>query len=225
MEQLQSNTTSLPSHDTEGERLFREHGTPRPARRGAQLYAPGDAAAHTYLVARGEVKLSRFTAEGRELTLEHMGPGGVFGETEVLLGQPREAEAVARTDVLLYQLERGQLYALMADSPRLSLWLSRLLGARQARMESRMERLLFRSANGKVAQVLLDLAAQHGRPAAGGTLIDYPITHQEIGNLIATTRETVSYAFMDFRRRGLISTPRRRTVIHDAAGLEDVAMV
>ncbi|NIP72652.1 MAG: winged helix-turn-helix domain-containing protein, partial [Gammaproteobacteria bacterium] len=46
-----------------------------------------------------------------------------------------------------------------------------------------------------------------------------PITHQEIGNLIATTRETVSYAFMEFRQRGLISTRQRKTIVHDLAEL------
>ena len=55
-------------------------------------------------------------------------------------------------------------------------------------------------------------------------MIDYPITHQEIGNLIATTRETVSYAFMEFRQLGLISTRQRKTIVHDMPGLGKVAL-
>jgi len=195
----------------------REHG------RNAMIYASGEPAAEAYLVAEGEVKISRYTADGRELTLEHLGPGAVFGEVELMLGRPRDSQAVARTDCTLHALDREALLALVSDQMPFGLWLTRRVTERQVRMESRLETLLFKSANGKVAEVLLRLAEEYGTPIPGGTLIDYPITHQEIGNLIATTRETVSYAFMEFRQRGLISTRQRKTVILDPDTLELLA--
>ncbi|MEE8434194.1 MAG: Crp/Fnr family transcriptional regulator, partial [bacterium] len=114
---------------------------------------------------------------------------------------------------------------MVESDPSFGLWLTRQMSARQARMENRLEALLFKSANGKVAQVLLNLAREHGQGTTEGTMIDYPITHQEIGNLIATTRETVSYAFMEFRQRGLISTRQRKTIVHDMDELEEVALI
>jgi CRP/FNR family transcriptional regulator len=121
-------------------------------------------------------------------------------------------------------MERETLAEVINSKPGLGLWLTRLMSERQARMEDRLESLLFKSANGKVAQILLKLARDHGESIGEGTLINYPITHQEIGNLIATTRETVSYAFMEFRRLGLISTRRRRTIVHDLDELGLVAL-
>jgi len=219
-------TPELPSAASaaEGLNVIRETGQLRRYRRHAPVYAVGDAATHLYLVAAGEVKLSRVTAEGRELALEHAGPGRLFGELELLLETPRAFQAVARTEAEAYALDRETLLALMAADPRFALWLTRLLGERQARLASRMETLLFKSANGRVAQLLVELARRHGQPTSGGTLIDYPITHQEIGNLIATTRETVSYAFMELRQQGIISTRRRRTIVHNLHRLGELAL-
>ncbi|MBI4083542.1 MAG: Crp/Fnr family transcriptional regulator [Candidatus Lambdaproteobacteria bacterium] len=204
--------------------LMRELGQPRTYRRHTPLFAPGERATHLYLLDEGEVRLSRSTADGRELTLDHLTRGAVFGETEVLLDTPRETLALARTDAQARLLDRGTLDALMAADARVGCWLSRLLSHRQAQLAARLETLLFKSANGRVAQVLVELAQEHGQPTREGTLIDYPITHQEIGNLIATTRETVSYAFMELRQRGLISTRQRRTIVLDLAGLGAMAL-
>ncbi len=206
------------------ERLIQQHGQLRSYKRHALIYSPGDSASHIYLISDGEVKLSRYTPEGRELTLDHLNADSVFGEMEILLGKSRECQAVARTELLVHAMDRGTLLSTMESDASFCLWLTRQMGARQARMENRLESLLFKSANGKVAQVLVNLARDYGQGTAEGTMIDYSITHQEIGNLIATTRETVSYAFMEFRQLGLISTRQRKTIVHDLDGLGDVAL-
>ncbi|HKI98540.1 MAG TPA: Crp/Fnr family transcriptional regulator [bacterium] len=224
MELLTMKAPPAPPLGTTGAGLLREHATPRIFRRQSLIYSPGDAATHVCLVERGEVKLSRFTAEGRELTLEHLGAGEVFGEMEILLQRPRESQALARSECVVYQLERETLFALAQTHPDFGLWLTQRMGERQARLHERLETLLFKSASGKVAEVLLHLAEAYGEPTPRGTLINYAITHQEIGNLIATTRETVSYAFMEFRQCGLISTRQRKTIILDAARLGEVAL-
>jgi CRP/FNR family transcriptional regulator len=206
------------------ETLFRQQGGPRQVKRNTVLYAPGEAAGAVYWITQGEAKVCRTSPDGRELTLDFLAAGEVFGELEVLMGSARESQAVARTDLSLLALEREALLAAIAAEPRLGLWLAQRMSIRQSRMASRLEALVFKNAHGKVAQVLMSLVQSHGRPTPDGTLIDYSITHQEIGNLIATTRETVSYAFMEFRQRGLIATRQRRTIVRDLKGLVDLAM-
>lgn len=206
------------------EALFRQQGRLRQVKRNAILYAPGQPAGEVYWITEGEAKVCRTSPDGRELTLDFLAAGEVFGELEALIGSTRESQAVARTDLSVLALERDALLAAIGANPRLGLWLAQRMSVRQSRMASRLEALVFKSAHGKVAQVLMSLAEAHGRPTPEGTLIDYPITHQEIGNLIATTRETVSYAFMEFRQRGLIATRQRRTIVRDLKGLVDLAM-
>ena len=209
---------ALPMED-----VFRLHGHLRTFKRQSLVYSSGDQSSRVYFICSGEVKISRYTPDGRELPLDHIGAGMVFGEMEILLEKSRESQAVARSDLIVYALDEETLLELMATNPDFGLWLNRQMGARQARLETRLESLLFKSANGKVAQVLLNLALDYGQTTPEGTFIEYPITHQEIGNLIATTRETVSYAFMDFRQLGLISTRQRRTIVHDLERLSELA--
>jgi CRP/FNR family transcriptional regulator len=204
--------------------VFEAHGSPVTLRRGAPVYTPGQSPAHIYWIAEGEVSLVRHTVDGREFTLDVHREGSVFGEQELLLDTPRHCEAVCRTDTRLVALTAQTVWTLRKQSADFAWWLSRVLAERQTRLESRLEALLFKSAPGKVAQVLVDLAQEYGRPATGGTLIDYPITHQEIGSMIGTTRETVSYAFMDFRQKGLIATQQRRTIVRDLRKLEEAAL-
>ena len=225
MEQLGFKNETVPIFDRTGDFIFRDSGQMRQVRRHSLIFSPGDSASHIYMVGHGEVKISRYTPEGRELTLDHLGPGEIFGEMEILLERARESQALARTDCNLYLLERGTLSSLIEGDPQFGLWLTRMMGQRQAKMENWLETLLFKSANGKVAQLLVQMAETHGVETSSGTLIDYPITHQEIGNLIATTRETVSYAFMEFRQRGLISTRQRKTIVHDIDELGEVALI
>lgn len=224
MELLHVAAEAVPFPGSSGSDLFDQLGQLRTIARHGVIYGPGDTAELVYRIVAGEVKLSRYTPEGREFTLDHLTAGEIFGEQEILLECPRESQATARTDVTVQVVERDALLGLARDDQMFGLWLARFMGARQSRMESRLESLLFKSANGKVAQVLVNLAREHGLAAADGVRIDYPITHQEIGNLIATTRETVSYAFMEFRQRGLISTRQRKTVVHDMDALAELAL-
>ncbi len=224
MEQLNVNSHPIPVLESTSEILFREQAMMRQYSRHSLIYSPGETASAIYMVGHGEVKLSRYTSDGRELTLDHIGSGSYFGEMEILLDRSRESQALARTECVIYKMDKNTLIKEIESNPQFGLWLTRVMSQRQSRMEDRLETLLFKSANGKVAQVLLKLAGQYGEKLSEGTLINYLITHQEIGNLIATTRETVSYAFMEFRQRGLISTRQRKTIVHDLEELEAVAL-
>ena len=218
---VQTSQQASQGHGMQG--VMRQRGTPRIVRRREPVYSIGDPASHVYLLERGDIILSRLTPEGRELILETINAGGLFGEIELMLGRPRASQALAGTECVVYQLSRQALLNLEAEVPGFGQWLTRHMCERQAHLHERMETLLFTSAPSKVAQVLLSLAERHGRRTATGTLIDYPITHQEIGALIGTTRETVSYAFMDFRQHGLIATQQRRTTIRNSQALGAIA--
>lgn len=213
-----SETSSL------GHRFIYQHGRPKNYGRHAKIYAAGESAGEIYLISSGEVKIFRPTTDGRELILEYVGPGSLFGEAEILLGTKRESHATARTPLHVHALNRKILMGKAEQDPQFSLWLTGQMSLRQERMEERLESLLFKSATGKVAQLLLNLARSHGRITQEGMIIEYPMTHQEIGDFIATTRETVSYAFMEFRKLGLISTQKRKTIVRDMEGLDALAM-
>ena len=191
------------------------------------LYMPEEESAHVYLILEGEVRLYKINADGREFTLGIFGAGEIVGETEVLTGTGRACYAMSRGVTQVLAQNSRVFMRQLNDSPEAALTLTRFVSVKNQLVERKMESLLFKSAHAKVAEQLLALAEQHSKPSTslGENVvdIDYPITHQEIANLIGATRETVSYVLLDFKAMELIHTSRRRIAIRDMAGLKQVA--
>lgn len=191
--------------------------------KGTALYTPGEVSDKIFCINHGEVKVSRSTNDGKEIILDLLGPNSVFGEVETISNINRKNTALAKKDTILHCVSKATLEEKMKQDSRIALWMVYKISQKQMKTENLLENLLFKSANAKVANVLLNLAKTHGIKNEKGLLVDYLITHQEIGNTIATTRETVSYAFMEFRQMGIIDTLKRRTVIVNQEALEKVA--
>ena len=200
--------------------LFMEQGKLITFQKGSNIFTSGQQGDRIYLINHGEVKISRQTTDGKEIILDRLGPGAIFGEAEAITGQDWKNSASVKKDSILHFVTKEAMSAKMEKDCRITKWILQRIGSKQLETENLLENLLFKSANAKVAQMLLALAKDHGKDSVDGTLIDYMITHQEIGNSIATTRETVSYAFMEFRQKGLIDTIKRRTVIKNREALE-----
>ena len=101
--------------------------------------------------------------------------------------------------------------------------MSKLIGARRKALEAKVEDLVFRDVNARLAKLLLELAESYGTAVVAGVRIDVKLTHKELANLIGSTRETTTAALNDFRRRGLIANDKRRLIVVNCSGLESVA--
>lgn len=204
-------------------KFFMEQGKVQTYAKNLTLYSSGEASTMIYYIDHGEVKISRSTNDGKEVALGILGKGDVFGEAEVLQGSPRGNTAIVQTDSVIYGIAREILLEKMRQNPRLMFWMLNKMTQKSLETEDLLIFLKFKSAEAKIASLLLKLGKMHGVRDEKGILIDHPITHQEIGNLIATTRETVSYAFMEFRKLGLLSSAKRRTLILNEEGLQRIA--
>ena len=78
---------------------------------------------------------------------------------------------------------------------------------------------MFRDVTSKLAELLLSLAEEYGVEDSRGTMVALKITHQELANLIGSTRETVSLTLSQFKRKKLICTDGRKVIISDAESL------
>ena len=192
-------------------------------RRRQVIYLPGDPGRTVYFVNGGRVKISKVTRDGKELTLAYRGPGELFGEIALIEGGPREEMAEAMENALLTEMERGDFERLIQTQPLLGLRLARLLTQRRRDIENKIENLVFKDVNSKLAELLIRLGSEFGVDDARGTLVALKITHQEMANLIGSTRETVSLTLSQFKRKGLIRTDGRKVIIADREGLKALA--
>lgn len=188
-------------------------------RRRRVIFLPGDPGAAVYFVNGGRVKISRVTRDGKELTLAYRGPGEIFGEICIVDGGPREEMAEAMENALITEVPREEFERLLDGHIGVGAKLARVLCARRRELENKVEDLVFKDVNAKLAELLLQLGEDYGVDDKRGTLVAVKITHQEMANLIGSTRETVSLTLSQFKKNGIIANEGRKIILKDREGL------
>ncbi|HWM85078.1 MAG TPA: Crp/Fnr family transcriptional regulator [Kofleriaceae bacterium] len=191
----------------------------REVRRREVVYLPGDPGNSMFIVNGGRIKISKVTRDGKALTLNYVGPSEVFGETCLIEGGPREEMAEAMENSMITELERNDVERLLQNHAQLGYQMTRILAQRRRELENKLETLVFRDVTSKLAELLLALAEEYGVEDSRGTMVALKITHQELANLIGSTRETVSLTLSQFKRKHLICTEGRKVIISDAESL------
>jgi CRP-like cAMP-binding protein len=187
------------------------------------VYLPGDRAASVHFIASGRVKVSKVTRDGKELTLAYRTSGDFFGETCLLEGGPREEMVEAMEATTGVELDRTGLDRLIAAHAQVAYPFVRALIGRWRALETKVEQLVFKDVGSKLAELLLRLGSDHGVEHRRGLVLGLKITHQEMANLIGSTRETVSLTLSQFKRKGLIHTEGRKVILADREGLRSLA--
>jgi CRP/FNR family cyclic AMP-dependent transcriptional regulator len=195
-------------------------GTYRPRQ---VIYLPGDRAQAVHFLTSGRIKISKVTRDGKELTLAYRTEGDFFGEPCLLEGGPREEMAEAMDASVTVEVDRELLDQLLRTNGITAYKFARALIARRKDLETRVEQLIFKDVGSKLAELLLNLGAEHGIADARGLVVGLKITHQEMANLIGSTRETVSLTLSQFKRKGLIQTEGRKVILADPEGLRALA--
>lgn len=181
----------------------------------SSIYLQGDSGSQVYVVATGRVRLLRVCRDERELTIAYEGPGSLLGDELFVDGtfglQARAAERVSLISLPLRALESA-----VTEFPALGVALLRTALVREQACQMRMEGLLSRPVESRVANFLVDAMEQHGVPEARGHLVAVKYTHLEIACFVGSTRETVTLVLGDLKRRGIIEIDHRRVVVCDA---------
>jgi len=180
--------------------------------RRATLHQQGERGTYVYVIGGGRVRLLRVGRDERELTLSYRGPGSLVGEDILLDGRfHSEARAAERVQALLVPLR--VLKSMLESHAELSFALLSSVLSNTVRGERRMEALLTRPVESRVADFLSDAVELHGIPDSRGFLIGVKYTHLEIASYVGSTRETVTLVLGDLKRRGIIEVDHRRVVV------------
>jgi CRP/FNR family transcriptional regulator, cyclic AMP receptor protein len=187
------------------QRGLRESAARRRVHRAEVIYAPGELGESAFLIRRGRVKISRLSRDGREITLCLCHSGDFFGEEALVSATPRACQAQALDDTTLLALPSLTLQQLLSEEAPFAAALARLMGERREQVEDQVEDLAFRDVGGRLARLLISLAAEQGMSQDDGhTLLNTRLTHQELANCVGTTRETLTLTIDRFKADGWI---------------------
>jgi CRP/FNR family transcriptional regulator, cyclic AMP receptor protein len=173
------------------------------------------------LVISGRVRLVAYGAEDREVMLAIRGPGELIGEMAALGGHRRTASAIALDDVKAGFLHADEFRTFLREHPEAGLVLMRMLVRRLAEADRDRVALATQDSVGRIAKRLLELSAEHGRPAAGGNRIELAMTQDELARWTGATRETVSRALRLMRTLGWVATGNRMITVLDQDALRE----
>src|ERR671917_2787635 len=187
------------------------------------IFTPGDPDDQLYFLLSGTVRLYKLYGDYKEATTALLGKGSVFGKLSLAEDRWQDVYAEAVTDVRVAGVRKVTLTEAVRRDPGFALKLFSSFSERLRQSDEMIESLLHREVSTRLATLLLNLSERFGEGNGAGTLIDVRLTHQDLANMIASTREAVSKVMSEFQREGVIENRNRRIAILDSTALTEHA--
>ena len=182
-------------------------------RRGQIVFTAGDPGDTLVVVITGLVKVAVRSADGGELTLTIIQPGGVLGELSIADGGPRSADAETLEESQLLLIPRETIQDISARVPAAAQALLSSIAATLRRLTDEASDLVFLDLPRRVAKALLS----HAKGEDG--VIRVTLRQEELAHQVGGTRQSVNAALRGFERRGWIQVQDRAITVRQAAAL------
>lgn len=171
-----------------------------------------------YFILSGWVKIRTYNLDGKEVTLNILGKGELFGEMAPLDEVPRSTDVITLAPTVIGNMPAQDFVQLLNTEPQSGIRLSQLM-ARRLRQVNRRLRLRESDSASRVADILLFLADGQGKRSENGTEIPN-LPHRELSSLSGLARETVTRVLSKLEKKGLIVRDRDILCIPDTHALE-----
>jgi len=178
------------------------------------IFSPGDPGGQLYFLLSGTVRMYKIYGDYKEATVGLLKDGGVFGELGLDEGSRQSVFAEALTGVRVAVVRKSTLTELIKRRPEFAM---RLLFSFSDRLEQSgevIDCLLDRGVATRLGTLLMNLGDRFGEANGSGTVIDVRLTHQDLANMISSTREAVSKEMSELQRNGVIETRNRRIILY-----------
>jgi CRP-like cAMP-binding protein len=188
--------------------------------RGSSIFAKGDPGTGLMGVLSGSVKISVPSADGRDIVLNIVHEGEIFGEIALLDGHPRTADATAMTDCELMVIERRDFIPFLLNQPDLTMQIIETLCSRLRRTTEQVQDVTFLNLPTRLAKALLRLMVDAEGPASTRKVT---ITQREISQIIARSRESTNKQLRIWAKHGWIRLERGAVTVLKRDKLAEVA--
>lgn len=190
--------------------------------KGAMLFIEGQQSRGVFILCSGKVKLSTTSREGKTIITKISDSGDVLGLNAVISGMPYEVTAEMMEPGQANFVPREPLLQLLKDHSEVAVKIAQQLSRNYYTAYEEIRTLgLATSPSEKFAKLLLSWSTKPATPDATSQ-VKLTLTHEEIGEIIGTTRETVSRLFSEFRKKQLVQLKGATLVIRSRPALEKI---
>lgn len=192
--------------------------------KGAVLFVEGQAPRGIFVLCKGRVKLSISSSDGKTLILKIAEAGEVLGLSATVSGKPYELTAETIDPCQVNFVKREDFLRFLREHSEVCFRVAQQLSDKYSAACHEIRSLgLAYSAAEKLAKLLLEWASKEGEPGEQGSRVKLDLTHEEIAEMIGTSRETVTRLFADLRKRQIVHVKGATLLIRNRAVLELLA--
>lgn len=205
------NCLSTPDRD----KLF-EIGSKKSYSKDDMLFHVGSKSDDVYILLDGRVKIYELSSEGKEVILWFCFSGEIFGLAEVIRREHREVNALACSPVEVLSIKHEDFQHYLRTHPDVSQVVIELLSGRLRELGDVLLNLASDDVTSRVIKLITRLGARYGKPYQKGVFLDIPLTHQEMADMIGTSRQTVTTVLGNLKKQGVLRTEQRNIYIQNA---------
>jgi len=185
------------------------------------IYFPEDPSSSIFFLKKGRVKIGSYSDNGKEIIKAILNPGEVFGELSLVGQEKRNDFAIALdNDLIVCSLGMKDMTDMIEANPLIGIKVAKLIGFRLQEIERRFESLVFKDARTRIIDFIVDLGRDKGQNIGKEVLVKHNLTHMDIANLTATSRQTVTTILNKLKEQNQIHLERNQFLIRDIDNLK-----
>ena len=191
---------------------------------GAVLFVEGQLPRGIFVLCKGSVKLSINSPSGRTVIVKLAEPGEVLGLSATISGKPYEVTAETIDPCQVNFVKRDDFLRFLKDDVEACFKVAEQLGEKYHNACKEVRSLgLSHSAAEKLAALLLEWSSKNGGVGKPELRLKLRLTHEEIAQMIGTSRETVTRLFAELKKRQIVQSKGSTLVIRNSGALRDIA--
>jgi CRP/FNR family cyclic AMP-dependent transcriptional regulator len=184
-------------------------------RRNQIIFLEEETGNYMYIVLAGKVKVTKSTIGGKETILAIHQAGDFFGEMALLDGKTSPATVSAMEDCRIATIYSEDFHRLVMRNDKVVRQIIHVLCGRLRNVWAQVQDLTYSTAEARICAGLRQLSKRHGVVDARGIIINLKITHQELAEMVGTSRETVTRTLARLQKKAIILIEQRRIVVLD----------
>lgn len=184
------------------------------------VYKIGEDSSSVFIIKQGRIKITTTSSENKEVLKSLIHEGELFGEGALFgVTLRRDSASAMDSKVIVYKIPSATARQLMQGNPTFSFKITAQVAQKLRNAEKRLESLTFQNSRTRIIEFLKDTARKQGKKIGYETLLRPFLTHQDIGNLTTTSRQTVSSVLNELKGSNKIYYDRHRLLIRDMSCL------